>query len=258
MSKRENISPGRQLIEFVREHKMEKCPWSRERVGRINDWGVELAVRGGFRFENGDFGEPGSYINEDLYAAAIVEENTSAIQALEYTGKRAPFIAMDVTPASNGPHMAHVVGQRRRCRLAVGFSFLWEGKRVKVTSFGNDSSYLVACSYPPYVPPERCGECGRDKCTHDPKAYKPERIYKITVADLRAGRALERKKNPKCPLCLKTMAPGHEICDGKHECERHNCHKPILSAKEGKRVSMQDWRPKWLLCNKCAGEVERD
>jgi hypothetical protein len=254
-------SPAKRLIEFVREHKMEKGPWSCERANRINDRAVELAVRGGFRFEEGDFGEPGSGIDEGLYAAAIQEGNTSAIAALEYAARRKPFITSNVNPAGNsGPQVAHRVGDRQTCRLAVGFTFRWDDRLVRVTSFAPDSSYLVACAYPDgaYQTLPTCVACCQTRYDlYNREDNKPDRIYKITVADLLTGRASERKKHPKCPLCLKPMEEGQEICDREHRCGRWHCGKPIQSATDGRRVSMQDGRPKWLLCNKCADEIER-
>lgn len=246
-------SPAMQLIEFVCEHKMEKCPWSRERSDRITQEVWQLAVRGGFRFENGDFGEPGTYIDEGLYAAAILEGNTSAITAMEYTAKRKPFIARNVTPLDTGRRMAHMAGPRDECRLAAGFSFVWDGRRVKVTSFAKDSSYIVACAYPngSYHNVPICDTCGQKRYDeYDSKANRPERVYKITVDELRAGRAEHRKKHPKCKLCLLPTQEGREICDDAHTC--CECHAEVKTAKDGKRTTLSGrYSQGYVVCNTC-------
>jgi len=248
-----------ELIQLVKKNKMEKCPWSREKAQHINDWAWAMAVKGGFRFDLEDFGKPGSGIDEGLYAAAILEGNTSAIKAMEYTAKRKPFITRDLRPNADGPRIVRMAGQKQEGRLAVGFQFRWDDRYVTVTSFANDSSYLVACAYGKghYDNIPTCKACGQKRYDlHEVKDNKPEKVYKITVEDLKAGRAAYRKKHPKCKLCLKPASEGQEICDCEHTCERYGCHKPIRSLTEGKRVSMGDGSPKWLLCTECAAREE--
>lgn len=249
-------SPAMQLISLVNEHKMAKCPWSGERARHIDDWAWELAVRGGFEFSLTDLGEPTGDMNEGLYAAAIEEENASAVRMMEYHAKRQPFIALDVKPARGERRMAHMAGRRTECRLAVGSRFRWDGKFVKVTSFATDSSYVVACSYPAtsYANLPKCESCGQTRYDlHNTKAEKPERIYKITVEELRAGRALERKRHPKCKLCLRPIAEGEKICDSEHICVE--CHAPVKTAADGKRTTLDgSYGCGMVVCNDCIRE----
>jgi hypothetical protein len=257
---KKRISPAMKLIEFVHANKMKKLPWSRERAEHIDAWALELAVRGGFEFLQGDFGEPTSYMNEGLYAAAILEGNMSAIKAMEYAANRKPFIARNVTPSSEGRQMAHMAGTRDECRLAVGFSFVWDGRSVTVTSFAKDSSYVRACAYPGNawhnVP--TCETCGQKRYDlYKSTANKPERVYKITVDELREGRADHRKKHPKCKLCLKPIEEGKEVCGEEHRCGEFSCRNKIKSTADGKRVP-NPWgiRKQVLMCNECIKKRE--
>ncbi len=258
MDKEKRVSPAMQLIEFVKYHKMKKCPWSRQKSGNISDWAWQLAVKGGFEFYKGDFGEPGSWIGEGLYAAAILEQNMTAVHAMEYAANRKPFIALEIEPHADGPMMAHMAGSRHEGRLAVGFQFWWQGKRVTVTSFAKDSSHVVACSYPEggYHNLPHCDACGQPRYDlRKPGPDKPDHIYKITPEELRAGRAAERKKHPKCKLCLAPIAEGKEICDEPHECIE--CHGPVKTAKDGKRTTLNGrYRDGQVVCNTCIEKHE--
>lgn len=183
----------------------------------------------------------------------------SAVMAMEYAAERKPFIARDVRPENNGRRMAHMAGTREEGRLSVGCWFSWDDREVKVTSFAENSSYLVACAYRDgyYDNLPTCEACGQRRYDlHVSKANKPEHVYKITAEDLRAGRAAYRKKYPKCKLCLKPAPEGKEVCEREHRCQKYGCHKPIPSTAEGRRVSMGDGQPKWLLCNICADAHE--
>jgi len=254
-------SPAMQLIKFVSDHKMTKCAWSRERAQHIDDWAWELAIRGGFEFHRTDFGEPKGGIGEAWYAAAIEEGNMSAVLAMEHTAQRKPFIALEVATKGGDRRMAHMAGTQQEGRLSVGARFRWDGKWVTVTSFAGDNSYVVACSYPvgTYQNLPNCKSCGQPRYDqHQKKPDKPDHIYKITVEELRAGRTLERKKHPKCKLCLKPIAEGKEICGEEHPCSEWLCKKIIGSLAEGKRISC-DWsREKVLLCNECIAKKQKE
>jgi len=119
------------------------------------------------------FGETGG---EALYSLAVQTGNLSAAQDFEAWQGRPPFIADDVDPGCNRS-FAHVTGRRRRGRLAVGFSFPWQGHNVTVTSFSSDGRYLTACAY---------AKGDRRKVT---------RRFKITIAGIRADRRLRKERD---------------------------------------------------------------
>ncbi len=61
-------------------------------------------------------------------------------------------------------------------RLAIGFSFPWQGHKVEVTSFSSDGRYLTACAYT---------KGDRRKVT---------RRFRITVAGIRADRKVRKER----------------------------------------------------------------
>lgn len=157
--------------------------------GRLNNAmrsALSLAIGGGFKFELGDFKHvlancrSGYWIGESsewCYAQAIAENNLSAAKSYEEFRAREPFIADDVNVHNNHHSFAHMVGDRQKERLHVGASFKWQGQKVEVTSFADDSSHVVVCSY------EKIDEYRR----------KIKKRFKITREDIIADRA-ERKQ----------------------------------------------------------------
>lgn len=152
---------------------------------------LNLAISSGMKFELDDFkyinknfrpwywmGNDGHMLGERYYFIAVRERNTSAAIAFEVWKGRKPFIADNVET------LPHWGGSCRfeRSRLACGCQFYWNGEKVAVTSFSEDGTYLVACSYKDNKPNEY-----EAKILHQ---------YKITVKDLRNLRS-EMKKIAK-------------------------------------------------------------
>lgn len=128
---------------------------------------LETAVVGGMPFDTGDIGfiyenMRGGYwfgginghsIGEWIYSLAIESRNASAYRSYEAWMNRKPFI---------------VLGKR----LAVGIEFDWYLDRLRVTSFAEDQSYVVACKYAH----EQVDGYWREKL---------ERVVKISHQDIR-------------------------------------------------------------------------
>lgn len=98
---------------------------------------VSLAIDAGFRFHLDDFVKMAESFHsaywlgtppEMVYRHAVLEHNLSAALSFEHWKKRKPFIL-------------------KGKRLAVGSIFQWNDELVQVTSFNDESSSLVACSY---------------------------------------------------------------------------------------------------------------
>ena len=184
--KKHKTSPVRQLLATVWNHSLKGTGHSWERLNHSMYAAMKLAINAGMRFEPGDFaaamnefrasywfGETGG---EALYSLAVQTGNLSAAQDFETWQGRPPFIADDVDPGCNRS-FAHVTGSRKRGRLAVGFSFPWQGHNVAVTSFSSDGRYLTACAY---------AKGDRRKVT---------RRFKITIAGIRADRRLRKERD---------------------------------------------------------------
>jgi hypothetical protein len=141
-------------LDDVWNHVTSGVPSSYERMNHTMDRAVRLAV-GAFEFEEGDWREivlgyrSGYWLRtEPMYAAAIINENASAVASIEKYLGRTPLIADGVRLCSyGGDRNVHSAGHRQKERLHVGASFRWKGEYVTVTSMGNDSA--IACSYKP-------------------------------------------------------------------------------------------------------------
>lgn len=123
---------------------------------------------------------------EGLYAMAVQVENFSFIEAFEAYFSRQPFRADDVRLNSSAGHFVHRKDEtRKRSRLAVGFSFPWQGKEVTVTSFNDAEGYLTAVSRKMVGEQAWCDTC------HNVKSWPVEKLdktFRITRADLKAAR----------------------------------------------------------------------
>lgn len=150
----ENKSPAVQLLDLVWKHCNTATTHSYERLNHSMRNALSLAIGAGFEFHEDDYKyilgayRTGYWIGastEWFYTEAIAVENMSAIKTYEKHKERQPFIADGVTITSNNgyTHGSHLV--RKRERLCVGATFVWEGQRVRVTSFAEDNSRLTAC-----------------------------------------------------------------------------------------------------------------
>ncbi len=167
--------------------KMLTLVWRFSLQGKAHSWDVlnhsmrlalRLAISSGFEMKSMDWWAiynrfRGNYWMgvdaEWAYALAVQTNNVPAFTSYEDWAKRGPFIADDVEPG-------HCMDEsrcwnRQRGRLAVGFSFPWDGQRIHVTSFTQDGTHLIACSY------------------SDPDARKIKKRYRITAKDIQAARA---------------------------------------------------------------------
>jgi hypothetical protein len=135
---------------------------------------LNLAIDAGFKFELDDFAiaykefRGGHWFTGDsremLYSRACREANRSACIAYEAWRKRKPFIFDDAFCYPR--HGESPSGGR----IYVGLEFLCSEGRVTCTSFADDGSYLVACSY------------------SDSQKTKVAHIYRFTIEDLRFAR----------------------------------------------------------------------
>ena len=153
---------------------------------------LELAIKSGMEFEPKDF-ERMMYISglwwmggsrETFYAIACESDNTSACRSYESLVGREPFTLLDSK------------------RIYVGLHFLWGDKTltdvVQCTSFAEDNSYLVGCSYKDMdlskyghckiKPDGRILSSERDDPFIEHGNNKILRRYKITHDDLREHR----------------------------------------------------------------------
>ena len=170
-------SPALRLVKIVWEHGSRKS-WSK--LNGALQGAVRTAIEGGLEFSEGDFTHifdnmrggrwfivDGHSRGEWMYRLACEENrNPSAWRSFEAWKGRKPFI---------------VDGQR----LYVGLWFEWQLQRVRVTSFAEDQSYVVACSYRTV----RQQEGTRFEHATD----EVVKIHKITHADIYAWNKLCRE-----------------------------------------------------------------
>ena len=185
------------LLDLVWENANEAVSHSWERLNHAMRGALELAIGAGFTFESGDIAyifqnyRSGYWLGDSdewIYCKAIMAGNMTAIKSYEAAKGREPFITegVDLNGGSNS-YQHGGGGTRQGGRLAVGFSFNWEGQAVKVTSFAADQSYIVACSYKTVTAATGLGRRG----------YKTEKVskrFKITREELLRGRAYERER----------------------------------------------------------------
>jgi len=157
-------SPAFKLAQHVWQHAQAATPGhSWQRLNQGMHGAVGLAIGVGLRFGKEDFVRfmdefrAGYWIgagHEQFYSAAVQVRNMSACHAYEFWQDRKPFI-MD--------------GQR----MYVGREFVWDGLRVRCTSFGPEHFIAVCTPNPVY----RSGS-GYER-------VKPTRLFRITHADLK-------------------------------------------------------------------------
>jgi hypothetical protein len=186
-------SPVLDLLDTVWNHWGGATRHSWDRVNHSMRQALCLAIGSGMEFGSDDFaeiqrryrfhywgGEDAGGFAEGFYTLAVVEGNLSAARAFEKWKGRPPFIWDSILLPREG-HYTKSGGRREMARLTVRSEFAWRGQRVKVTSFADDGSHVVACSYQAPDP------------TKPYTSAKIDKRYKITNADLRRQRKQHRE-----------------------------------------------------------------
>lgn len=143
-------SPAVQLIELVYHEQGHQMGRSNERFNAGMRDACQLAIRYGLCFDLDDFETLGaqrtaSYYNTSIYLAGESEytiacgkergrQNQSACLSFEKWKNRKPFIVREPEEKTGN-------------RIAVGIDFTWYGERTSCTSFADDGSYLIGCTY---------------------------------------------------------------------------------------------------------------
>lgn len=160
-------------------------PW--ERLNNSMRAALELAIGSGLEFDIDDIGiilsnyDSGRWAGdcEWIYSFAIGCRNTSAALSFEKWKGREPIFGDNVRFPIMFPSMPRFVHRwecrRKRERLFVGAAFLYAGRSIRVTSFGDKG--VIACSY----------TRTKDDRTKDGREKLAKR-YLITQADILAAR----------------------------------------------------------------------
>jgi len=187
---RKKDSPAVELMELVWAGNAKATSFAWERLNDALRSALHLAICNGMAFGLEDFpmiakryrlwywgGRDGHMLGEGFYRSACITGNMSACLAFEAWKRRPPFIVDGADPRSYSPQGLHLASTRKRGRVAVSFEFPWSGERVRVTSFADDGSHLVACSYKRIGP----NEYG---------SYTDQRLhrYRITPEDIKLDR----------------------------------------------------------------------
>ena len=205
-----------QLLTTVWRGTNEVTGHSWERLNSSMQDGLSLAIKSGMKFDKDDFhyiadhfrfyywgGNDRHMLGERYYIQACAMPNVSAAISFESWVSRKPFVA-DVVKYGWQEEI-----ERPRGRLAIGSTLFWNGEKVTVTSFSEDQTYLVACSYKP-------GDEYPTKIKHQ---------YKITHKDLKNYRAALKSLSKAAGLSIadtcKTIG-GHTIEETWERIKEHN------------------------------------
>lgn len=192
------VQPVVNLIEIA-WHSKKVLPYSPIRVRHTRRDFILLTVMMGFKFTTSTFRHLYDIYNgrlyldiETFYTCAVTVKNISAARTVEDYLKRKPFIFVDVEPGFNYFSTGTHGPVRKRGRVALGYKFVWNNERVTVTSFSEDGTYLVACSYKKQEPVNKNDDRvlrspPREEvdCSHWIDKSKIKRRYKITPRELR-------------------------------------------------------------------------
>lgn len=192
--KEDSDSPAIRMLTVIWQNSQEATGHSWLRLNQAMRGGLMLAVEAGLTFEVGDLAECGKRFNagywfgeniEDFYRRAVCYGNSSAWKCYEEWAQRKPFILAGARVHANygGGRMGESLA-----RLVEGAEFVWNGERVKVSSFNDKNGSFTACSYT-YEPGVNCEKCNR--LTAYPESKLLHR-YTITHAML-----AEEKKRTK-------------------------------------------------------------
>uniref|UniRef100_A0A6M3L7C9 Uncharacterized protein n=1 Tax=viral metagenome TaxID=1070528 RepID=A0A6M3L7C9_9ZZZZ len=192
MEEKVKLSPAVQLVDLVWRNSFKgKRVTSWTRFNGVLQDALGLAIEAGMIFDKADFqfindsyqfgywgGNDGHMLGERYYAMATRYKNVSASQSFEAWKQRPPYIFDDVFFDRFFGHEKFL-----HARLVIRSGFKWNNEAVWVTSFAEDGTYLVACSYKDREKNEKGYPIGTEKIEH---------LYKITVGDLRKER--QRRK----------------------------------------------------------------
>ncbi len=185
--KNENMSDALFLINFVWKSVLKTKPFSDYRVRSIMSNALDIAIKGGFKFDKDDCKKIAElcrlgsgyyteqYLTFDKYSTAVAAGNVSACQAFEHHHNFKPFIAKGID-APDIIVAGKCCGTNPTGRIAVGSRFKWNNDIVEVTSFSDDYTYFRACSYEITHP----NQPGYDR--------KVKHIYKINHENLKSLR----------------------------------------------------------------------
>jgi len=155
-----SLSSALKLLDIVWRESFSCKPHSwREYNSALSDT-LALAIDSGMHFDIGDFeyidnnyrfgywcGNDGHMSGERFYSRAVNNMNTKAIQSFEAWKSRKPFVFVDVLPTYNNSWGCKRLLKQKEFRLTIGSGFRWKGEDIQVTSFSEDGTHLIACSY---------------------------------------------------------------------------------------------------------------
>jgi len=204
----ESLSPALKLVDLVWRESFSCTPHSWRVYNDTLSSALALAIASGMHFDVGDFeyidnnykfcywcGNDGHMSGEGFYSRAVNNMNSKAIQSFEAWKSRKPFIFVNVLPTYTWGYERPM--RRKPCRLTIGSGFRWKGEDVQVTSFSEDGTYIIACSYK---------NKGKQR---DPKDYESLKIlhrYNITNRELASERQrLKKVAKIKAAVNMSTM-----------------------------------------------------
>ena len=183
-----------ELMELVWANANRATGHSWERKNHALRGALKMAIGAGFEFAARDldviandfgFGYWCGESDEWIYGLAIQVGNMSAIHEFERWKSREPFIAENLDISERSGSYVHLTGKRKKERLHVGCTFMWQGHKVVVNSFAKDSAYVNVGAYKKVKSTN-----GRYSSYSD----KLERRFKITREELLTGRAEDRER----------------------------------------------------------------
>lgn len=161
--------------------------YTREKENGTMDQFWSMLISAGFCFEKEDLVQLRAWGEEDYYRTfygpheghyglAVRESNGSFARAYEAYRGRKPFIYTGIGYGQRyGGFVCHGSGKTKG-RLVIGVDFTWKGEGVRVTSFKDDKSALIACAYHP------------KKGANDWSRLKVKKRFTITHKDLREAK----------------------------------------------------------------------
>ncbi len=141
-----------------------------------------LLISAGVRFEESDLIDLDAWCDEGHYSLAGRNGNLSFAYAYESVHKRTPFVGIGLSYDQCYPSFSnHATQAKSAGRLVMHTRFTWQGEKVKVTSFNDKESSLIACAYHPRK--------------DDDYSDKIKKRFKITAKDFRKEMSARKKTN---------------------------------------------------------------